>query len=164
MPKMAATTPNTPVAPGITRGTAAPELVDEPLEPLLEAPLTVFGLSTLPLQRNLPRMSSFGPAIPWKWLHASETSSVDWRLKAPLTRLMDGNSSLPESVLKGRLWIEQYLRIDIATAIYISHDRSEAREAINILVVRVVGNEKTTSQHLQLRHRYVSQSRVADEA
>ena len=88
MPKMAATTPMMPVAYGIS-SEAAPEL------PSPEADELPMGrLFTLSSHVNLPRMSSFGPAIDENLLHELPRLFEDWRLNAPLTRLRLGSLTL----------------------------------------------------------------------
>ena len=95
MPKMAATMPMKPAVEE-TRTVPAPEL-ELPPPPLLVPGDNVpvpDGCDCFPAQVYFPRMSLFGPARGWKWLHVLSMFSSDCRLKAPLTRLSDGSVTL----------------------------------------------------------------------
>lgn len=87
---MAATTPRTPVAPGMIIGWAA---LDEELALVPEVLVPSPG-SVEPVQVNVPLIASVLPAWPWKLVHAAEMSPVDRRVKAPRTSLMAGRSTL----------------------------------------------------------------------
>lgn len=96
---MAATTPRTPVAPGISIGLAA--LEDEVLEPEPEPELVPgervpvpCGLFSSPLQVYSPLIAALLPERGSKWLQAVVMSLVDWRLKAPRTSLSLGSWTL----------------------------------------------------------------------
>ena len=95
---MAATTPKRPVAPEITTAFAGlEELADEPPEPELVPGLRVPvppGWLRKPSQVYGPRMTSLEPCSGLKWLQAESMFLVDWRLKAPLTRLSCGRDTL----------------------------------------------------------------------
>ena len=94
---MAATTPNSPVAPGISIGFAAPEEDAAPplpaLVPGLRVPVPPTLLS-LPAQEYGPWMTLLLPERGLNLSQAAEMSLVDWRLNAPLTSVSFGSTTL----------------------------------------------------------------------
>lgn len=95
---MAATTPNRPVAPGISIGFAAPEEEDEApplpaLVPGLRVPVPPTWLSP-PAQVYEPLMTLFGPERGLNLAHALSMLLVDCKLKAPRTSESLGSTTL----------------------------------------------------------------------
>lgn len=166
MPKMAATTPMTPVAPEMYIGLAAPLLVAELLlvlvPPLL--PLRPLGLFALLLQVNVPPMVfARPPERGRKWEQVESMFWVDWRLKAPLTLFNCGRVRLesvsvrfdyghcPGSPLKGTCHVNGTANV------------CETWETVDLLQGGVVGHNQTPVNLPEGRCGDVGKLVVADE-